>query len=155
MVNADYVNNLNIQKPSIPSSPTDISLILRDTKDFTPFPRGFSLVTPFRMYLANDVNIAARGLDDEGNAVFPPISLFAPEKRFGIRDEALNIDFKGQINHVGKKDSDSVFPMDLRSGQYDEVVSDKITADLHSITDLSQLPPINQMNWLVVIEQVD
>jgi len=155
MVNADYVNNLNIQKPSIPSSPTDISLILRDTKDFTPFPRGFSLVTPFRMYLANDVNIAARGVDDEGNAVFPPISLFAPEKRFGIRDEALNIDFKGQINHVGKKDSDSVFPMDLRSGQYDEVVSDKITADLHSITDLSQLPPINQMNWLVVIEQVD
>ena len=155
MVNADYVNNINISKPNIPSLSTDISLILRDTKDFTPFPRGFSLVTPFRLYLANDVNIAARGEDDEGNPVYPPISLFAPEKRFGIRDEALNIDFKGQINHVGKKNSDSVFPMDLRSGMYEEVDTDKISADLHSITDLNQLPPINQMNWLVVIEQVD
>lgn len=155
MVNADYVNNPNVRKPSIPSLGTDISLILRDTRDFTPFTRGFSLVTPFRMYLANDVNIAARGIDDEGEPVFPPISLFAPEKRFGIRDEALNIDFKGQINHVGKKNSDSVFPMDLRSGMYDEVVTEKLKADLYSITDLSQLPPINQMNWLVVIEQVD
>jgi hypothetical protein len=35
------------------------------------------------------------------------------------------------------------------------VSTNKIEADLYSITDPDQLPPITQMNWLVVIEQVD
>ena len=65
----------------------------------------------------------------------------------------MNIEFKGQINHIGNNSSSNVRLMDLRSGINDEVISDNIQADLHSISDLSQLPPINQMNWLVVIEE--
>ena len=153
-VNANYRDNVNINKPNIPSLSTDISLILRDTKDFTSYTKGFSLVTSFRMYLANDVNVVASGVDGGGNEIFPPISLFAPEKRFGVREEAINIDFKGQINHVGKDGTNEVRPLDLISGVGDEVIADNIQADLHSITDISQLPPINQMNWLVVIEEL-
>jgi hypothetical protein len=153
MVNANYRDNVSINKPNIPSLSSDISLVLRGTKDLTPFPTGFSLVTPFRMYLANDVNIVSNGVDSGENEIFPPLSLFAPEKRFGVREEAMNIEFKGQINHIGNNSSSNVRLMDLRSGINDEVISDNIQANLHSISDLSQLPPINQMNWLVVIEE--
>jgi hypothetical protein len=67
----------------------------------------------------------------------------------------MNIALKGQINHAGKDRSSAVRPLDLRSGADDEVSTNKIEADLYSITDPDQLPPITQMNWLVVIEQVD
>ncbi|NIP96445.1 MAG: hypothetical protein GWO24_24640, partial [Akkermansiaceae bacterium] len=63
-------------------------------------------------------------------------------------------DFAGQLNYVGKDDTSPVRPLDLRSGIDDEVIANNIQADLHSISDVSQLPPINQMNWLVVIEEV-
>ena len=155
MINANYRDNIRISKPNIPSLSTDISLILRDTRDFTAFAKGFSLVTPFRMYLVNDVNITASRVDDNGKSIFPPISLFTPEKRFGIRDKAMNIALKGQINHTGKNRSNAVRPLDLRSGADDQVSTNKIEADLYSITDPDQLPPITQMNWLVTIEQVD
>jgi hypothetical protein len=155
IVNANYRDNATIARPNIPSLSTDISVVLRDTKDLTGFTKGFSLVTPFRMYLANDVNIVASGTDTSGNSIYPPLSLFAPEKRFGVREEAINIEFKGQINHIGKGSNSAVRPLDLRSGVDDEVIAENIQAELHSISDPSQLPPINQMNWLVVIEQVE
>ncbi|MDG2486897.1 MAG: hypothetical protein P8M65_04245 [Roseibacillus sp.] len=155
MVNANYRDNIRILKPNIPSLPTDIALILRDTKDFTSFSTGFSLVTPLRTYLVNDVNIVPRGIDTQGQEVFPPISLFIPEKRFGIRDQPMNITLKGQVNHVGKDSDQNARPLDLRSGANDEVLAGKIKAELYSITEPEQLPPISQMNWLIVIEQVD
>ncbi len=154
-MNANYRdNNLKVTRPSIPSLATDTALILRGAKDLTSYPLGFSLVTPFRMYLANDINIVSSGTDAAGNELFPPLSLFAPEKRFGMREQAINIDFAGQLNYVGKDDTSPVRPLDLRSGIDDEVIANNIQADLHSISDVSQLPPINQMNWLVVIEEV-
>ncbi len=155
MVNANYRDNIRILKPNIPSLPTDIALILRDTKDFTSFSTGFSLVTPLRTYLVNDVNVVPRGIDTQGQEVFPPISLFTPEKRFGIRDHPMSITLKGQVNHVGKDSDQNARPLDLRSGANDEVLAGKIKAELYSITEPEQLPPISQMNWLVVIEQVD
>ena len=112
-------------------------------------------MTPFRTYLVNDVNIVPRGLDAQGQEVFPPISLFTPEKRFGIRDQPMNITLKGQVNHVGKDSDQNARPLDLRSGANDEVLAGKIKAELYSITEPEQLPPISQMNWLVVIEQLD
>ena len=155
MVNANYRDNVRVLKPNIPSLSSDIALIMRDTKDFTPFSSGFSLVTPFRTYLVNDVNIVPMDTDSQGRDVFPPISLFTPEKRFGIRDQPMNITLKGQVNHVGKGSDQNARPLDLRSGANDEVLAGKIKADLYSITTPEQLPPISQMNWLVVIEQVD
>ncbi len=155
MVNANYRDNIRVRKPNIPSLSTDIALVLRDTRDLTSFSNGFSLVTPFRTYLVNDVNIVARGIGAQGQEVFPALSLFTPEKRFGIRDQPMNITLKGQVNHVGKDSDQNARPLDLRSGANDEVLAGKIKADLYSITEPEQLPPISQMNWLVVIEQVD
>lgn len=157
IVNSNYPANALVQKPNIPSQSTDLSLILRDSKDFSAFPKGFSLVSPYRLYLANDVNVVSNGgVDANGNPTFPPISLFAPEKRFGVRDEAIHIDFEGQINQIGDEGSTGTArPLDLRSGIDDEVISNNISADLYSITTPDQIPPINQMNWLVVIERVN
>lgn len=156
IVNSNYPANALVQQPNIPSQSTDISLILRDSKDFTDFPKGFSLVSPYRLYLANDVNVVSNGTDAGGNPSFPPISLFAPEKRFGVRNEAINIDFEGQINQIGDEGSTATArPLDLRSGVDDEVISNNISADLYSITTPDQIPPINQMNWLIVIERVN
>ena len=154
VVNANYRDNINVNRPNIPSLSTDTSLILRDAEDLTGFPKGFSMVSPLRMYLANDVNIISTGTDASGNSIFPPLSLFAPEKRFGVRRAAINIDFEGQLNYLGKDEAAPVRPLDLRSGVDDEVIADNIRAELYSISDISQLPPINQMNWLIVIEEV-
>lgn len=63
------------------------------------------------------------GISDKGKSIYPAIALLAPERRFGVRDEAINIDFRGQINHVGKDGSNGVRPLDLRSGVDNEIVS--------------------------------
>ena len=149
-VSADYLSNTDISQPNIPSAPNDIALVLRETDDFTGFPSGFSLVSPFRLYLADDVNIVPTVA---GGTTYPPISLFAPEKRFGLRTNPMEIEFEGQLNHL-TKESSTINPLDLKSGRDETVVPSNITANLFRIADPAQLPPINQMNWLVVIEEV-
>lgn len=111
-------------------------------------------MTPFRTYLANDVNITATGTDVSGNPVYPPLSLFTPEKRFGVKDDAVEIAFEGQLNYLGKDEAAPIRPLDLKSGMNDDIVPENIQANLFSISDPSQLPPVNQMNWLVTIEEV-
>jgi hypothetical protein len=154
LVNANYRDNANIMPPNIPSLSTDLCLVLRDTRDLSMFTNGFSLVTPFRMYLASDVNLVPAGTGPSGEEVFPPLSLFAPEKRFGVRKEPITIRFDGQINHVGQNANLAARPLDLPSGQNEDVLSDNIFANLYSIKSPAELPPINQMNWLIVIEEV-
>ena len=149
-VSADYLTNPDITQPNIPSAPNDLALVLRETDDFTDFTSGFSMVSPFRLYLADDVNLepfTAGGTD------YPPLSLFAPEKRFGLRTNPMQIEFDGQLNHLTKEAS-TINPLDLKSGRDETVVPTNITANLYEIADPADLPPINQMNWLVVIEEV-
>lgn len=152
MVNANYLSNVNVKKPNIPSLATDTVFFLRNTNDLTMFPKGFSLVTPYRLYVVNDVNLISSGTDASGNPTYPPVSIFAPEKRFGIKNNAVEISFDGQLNYLGK--SGSTRPLDLISGSGNEIVPENIRANLFSISDPSQLPPIAQMNWLVTIEEV-
>ena len=154
MVGANYLDNVNIQKPNIPSLASDTVLFLRDTYDLTMFPDGFSMVTPYRLYIVNDVNLTPSGTDLDGNNVYPPVSIFAPEKRFGIKNNAVEILFDGQLNYVGKNSSSTIRPLDLVSGENEEIVPENIRANLFSISDPSELAPITQMNWLVTIEEV-
>ncbi|NNC89850.1 MAG: hypothetical protein HKN82_15440 [Akkermansiaceae bacterium] len=164
-VNVNYIDSVNAVRPNIPSLATDLCVILRDSKDLTTappdglgfvkgFPKGFSLVSPMRLYIADDVNVVPSGVDGSGNPIYPPISLFAPEKRFGVQRDSVNIDFEGQLNYLGKDSSAPIRPLDLKSGVDETVVPDKIRANLFTINSASQLPPITQMNWLVVIEEV-
>jgi hypothetical protein len=82
------------------------------------------------------------------------VSIFAPEKRFGIKTNAVEISFDGQLNYLGKGKADATRPLDLVSGEGEEIVPENIQANLFSISDPSELPPITQMNWLVTIEEV-
>ena len=91
MVNANYRDNIRIRKPNIPSLSTDVALVLRDTRDFTSFSTGFSLVTPFRTYLVNDVNIVPRGLDAQGQVVFRAVAGLGAELGGGVRGRGLGI----------------------------------------------------------------
>lgn len=154
LVDANYRDNANIWRPNIPSLSEDISLIIRNSKDLTAFTKGFSMVTPFRMYLAGDLNQVSSGTGPTGDAVYPPVSLFAPEKRFGLRKEEMEIRFAGQLNELRKDGGGTTHILDLPSGENEVVDSDNIHANLFTIDDPSQLPPINHMNWLVVIEEV-
>jgi hypothetical protein len=154
LVNANYRDNADITRPNIPSLASDMCLILRGSRDISMFPKGFSLVTPLRMYLASDVNLVPTGTDAAGRPTYPPLSLFSPETRFGIRKDPITIRVAGQINHLGKDQSALARPGDLQSGENEEVVPGNIYADLYSITTPAQIPPVNQMNWLIVLEEV-
>jgi len=154
VLSANYRDNANIIKPNIPYTSADNIFILRDAADLTAYTNGFSLVSPFRMYVANDVNIVPSGVDLAGAPVYPPLSLFSPSHRFGIKDNPVEVLSEGQLNYLGKNGSSPVRPLDMKSGKNDEIVPENIRANLFSIKDPSQLPPVNQMNWLVTIEEV-
>ena len=159
-INPDYVNNPNIQKPSFPANPNDMGLLLFDSRDLTTYTRGFSLVTNLRMIIADDVNVTpttppAGVTLAAGESYYPPFSLFAPEKRYGDSTAALRIEVAGQLGSLAKGGNNPVHIGDLKSGASDEVVADNITADLRPITHPGALPPINIMNWMVVIREIN
>lgn len=153
-INPDYVNNPDIQKPSFPAEDTDIGLLLLDSSDMTDYTKGFSLVTNLRMIIADDVNVTASSTLDTGDSIYPPLSLFAPEKRYGDSTEAMEIEIAGQLGALTQSDDSPVRIGDLKSGASDEVIADNISADLKPITHPSELPPINMMNWMVVIREI-
>ncbi|MBT8044232.1 MAG: hypothetical protein KJO79_04715, partial [Verrucomicrobiae bacterium] len=49
---------------------------------------------------------------------------------------------------------DPVRIVDLKSGVAEQIVPENITANLTSINHPSALPPINLMNWMVVIREI-
>ena len=56
-MNVDYINNLDINKPSFPSIADDLAVMLIEARDLTAFTDGFSLVTNMRLIFTDDVNI--------------------------------------------------------------------------------------------------
>jgi|GEM_PF-2707513 len=45
-------------------------------------------------------------------------------------------------------------PLDMKSGSDDAVHIDSIAADLSPLRSPAELPPVHQINWLVVIEEI-
>jgi hypothetical protein len=146
--------------PSIPAAEADMAVSLRGGKDLTPYTRGFSLVSRYRVYIADTLNAvpaatpANAGLP-AGHVYYPPLSIFAPEKRFG---ESLSIDqpveLSGQINSLKTSATDTVNPLEFMSGDDERIASNKIDANLTSLKSPAELPPIHLMNWLITIEEV-
>jgi hypothetical protein len=138
----------------LPDLPSNLPLIIRGSRNLTIFPKGFSLVTPLTVYVAEDLNIVPSlpGLGDTER--FPPFSLFSPDFRFGFRDDAVDIKFGGQLNYIGSTEDGPINPLDLRSGRDLEVNPDRITANFTSISDPGQIPPVYQISWLVTIQEV-
>lgn len=149
-----------MQPPSNPSVETDACVTLRGGRDMTPFPEGFSVVTDLRLYIAETMNdVATTPPANSGlplNAeYYPPISLFAPEKRFG---ESLSIDhpvtIRGQLSTLKTEDSDTFNPLELIMADENRVANDLLAADLISLRSPAELPPIHMMNWMVTIEEI-
>ena len=159
-INPDYVNNPKIQKPSFPAASDDMAMLLKDSHDMTTYTAGFSLVTNLRMIIADDVNIVPTsppaGLTlAPGENHFPPVSFYAPEKRYGDSTSALKIEIAGQLGSLASDRNTAVHIGDLKSGAAEEVISNNITADLKPINHPGALPPINMMNWMVAIREVN
>lgn len=146
-VNADYTQ-LNVRKPSIPSLPTDIGLILRGGRDLSSFTTGFSLVTNFRLYLDDDFNVVKGG-----SGKYPPASLFAPEQRYGANADPWNVNVTGQLGSFASDTGGPVHLMDFKTGSGSQMDTSKIRANLAVITDPANLPPIYAMNWLTIVQE--
>ena len=161
VVNVDYTTATGstlLTKPSIPCTDLDYGLILKECTNMTSFTTGFSLVTNLRTYIGEDFNIVQAtppaGYTPASGVYYPPCSLFAPEKRFGVDTDPFSVKVGGQIGSVA---SDSVTtpirPLDSKTVSGATLASSRITVNLRPIVHPAELPPITMMNWLVVLEE--
>lgn len=149
-----------VVQPSIPSLSTDMAVSIRGGSDLSAFTNGWSLVTRYRVYIAgtlNNVPVAApanSGLP-AGHVFYPPLSIFAPEKRFGeLLTVSHPIELRGQLNSLKTGATDEVNPLEFMSGGDTRVAGNELRATLSSLKSPAELPPVFLMNWLVTIEEV-
>ena len=162
VVNVDYNTNFGTStcplQPSIPCADTDPAVILQECADLTSFPKGFSLVTNLRTYIGEDFNVfpapPPAGYTPASGQFFPPCSIFAPEKRYGVVANPLGVDIKGQIGSLASDTNTTpVRPLDSKNMSEIAIGSSHITVNLRPIVHPCELPPITMMNWLVVLEE--
>lgn len=146
--------------PSIPSLETDTAVTLRGGKDLTAFTAGFSLVSRYRVYISDSLNAIPTTVPSNaglpsGSVFYPPLSIFAPEKRFGESLTVRNpVEVSGQISSLKTGDGETINPLEFRDGSDTRVAASQINADLKTISSPAELPPIHMMNWLVTIEEI-
>jgi len=128
---------------------------LSSFKDSAGVPVGFSLVVNKTLIIDGDVNTT-----DE------PLSIFSKKTRYGSRYyKDLKIAFEGQLGSNAKNtENTAVDIVDLKiTGNDEDIIEDgvvdeddfgDVTATLKPITTIAELPPINMMNWMVVIQEV-
>lgn len=168
VVNVDYTTatgSILLTKPSIPCMDADYGVILKECGNLTPFTKGFSLVTNLRLYIGDDFNTTLfkdasptvgipAGYNGTAATYYPPCSLFAPEKRYGVDVDPYAINFSGQIGSLASEtDTNPVRPLDSKKSSGVAFGSSNITVNLKPITHPADLPPIYMMNWLVLIEE--
>jgi len=170
VVNVDYTN----LGPTYPVAPridpcqdTDYALILQECGDLTAFSKGFSLVTNLRTYIGDDFNITEDTTPPTGftpvagEKYYPPCSLFAPEKRYGVEVDPYGVNMGGQIGSLRKgdkvnsaeSDPTMVRPLDSKNKSGTAMGADRIRVNLKPIRHPAELPPVTMMNWLVVLEE--
>lgn len=147
----------SVRTHTFPSSPLDMGVVLRGGANLTAFTKGFSLVTDVRLFFADDLNTVTTtpppgsGLT---GAFYPPLSIFAPEKRWGVTSAPRIVRFRGQLGSLDSGSGEMLRPLDLRTGGTDEVAG-VMDAVLSGLTSPAQLPPITFPNWLLTIEEVN
>ncbi|WP_411847016.1 hypothetical protein AAFN60_06030 [Roseibacillus persicicus] len=148
----------DVAKPSFPSANDDVALLIKASEDLSAYTNGLTIITPLRVYFADNFN-AVPTTPPAGSGItgdwYPPVSVYAPEKRFGIQDTSGAIDIQGQIGVLPSDSvSSEVHPLDLKDGGTDTVDSNSINVNLTSIQQVEDLPPVNSMSWLTVIQEV-
>jgi len=157
VVNVDHKAGLYVRKPSYPCAESDLGLVLGESGNLTKFTTGFSLVTNLRMYIGGDFNNVA-GTPPSGYRgqlpYYPPSSLFAPEKRFGVQNTPLTVALEGQVGSLASENAvDPVRPLDVFGIVSEPIDPSRATVNLKPITDPDDLPPIMMTNWLILLEE--
>lgn len=150
-----------VDKASYPSIPSDTALLIYKSADLTAFTNGLTIVTPYRVYFGdnfNDVPLVpapAGAVTDASGNWYPPVSVYAPEKRFGIQNTSGDIEIAGQVGYLpSDTETTTINPLDLKDGGTDTVSPSSISAELKSISRVEDLPPVNAMNWLTTIVEI-
>ena len=155
----DPAANPTVRQAVFPSTSGEMAVVIREAEDLSPYTKGFSLVTNCRLYIGDSMNTVAipapsgAGLP-AGKLFYPPLSLYAVEKRYGTSTEERRVQFDGQLTSLNNNESEMFNPVDLKSGTYDSVDPSRIQAQLHKLVSPAELPPIFLMNWLVTIEEI-
>jgi hypothetical protein len=159
-INVDYsaTGSTIPTKPSIPTTANDYGVILQECANLTDFTKGFSLVTNLRLYIGDDFNIVPTsppaGYTPPTGVFYPPCSLFAPERRYGVDFDPFAIEFSGQMGSVASDTiTTPVRPLDAKGVSGTAVASNRIKINLSTIRHPAELPPIFMMNWLILLEE--
>lgn len=157
-INVDYVNSTNLTKPNIPCTENDYGVIIQECADLRAFTTGFSLVTNLRLHIGDDFNTfpttPPAGYIPPSGVFYPPASLFAPEKRYGVDFDPFAIEHTGQIGSVAADNAaNPIRPLDATAVSGNSLGANRITVNLSPITHPLELPPITMMNWLILIEE--
>ncbi len=154
---ADPLTVLPISDPPLPDH---MAIIIRKGQNLTPFTAGLSLVSPHRIYVGDDLNVtpasaapAGSGLP-VGSVYYPPLSIFAAELRIGTTSAIRPFDLHGQVSTLTQTGSGTWSPVDIKSGSDEAIHADSIAAELKPLASPAELPPVHQMNWLIVIEEI-
>jgi hypothetical protein len=150
---------LIVKSLASPPDDVDMSVIIRKGKDLTSFTAGLSIVAPLRVYVGDDLNeVPAAVPNGSGLATtaeyYPPLSIFSAELRIGTTTFNRPFEHHGQIMTLRSGGTDVWQPLDVKSGSDDTVHTDTIAADLKPLQSPAELPPVHQMNWLIVIEEI-
>ncbi len=148
-----------IRPPSEQVQAEDMCVILRKGKDLRDYVRGLSVIAPMRLYIGDDLNAeplpipAGSGLDPAA-PFYPPLSLFSAELRYGTVAFNRPVAHVGRIGTLTAGSTAAWQPLELRSGSDDGVHAADIDADLQPLRSPAELPPVYQMNWLIVLEEL-
>lgn len=143
-----------------PPAADDMCVIIRKGRDLTNYTNGLSIVAPLRVYVGDDLNDVPMAAPPAGSGMagtdefYPPLSIFAAELRIGTTAVNRLVEHRGQIGTLTKGAGTSWSPLDIKLGSDDAVHTENISADLSPLRSPAELPPIHQMNWLVVIEEI-
>jgi hypothetical protein len=168
VVNVDYstaTGSVNLSKPVIPCVDFDpvngkhqYGLILQECADLTSFTKGFSLVSNLRTYIGDDFNIVPMTPPADYSPpglYYPPVSLFVPERRYGVEVDPFAVKVDGQMGSLASEtDADPVRPMDSKTVSGGALAASRITVNLKPIRHPAELPPVTMMNWLLVLEEM-
>jgi hypothetical protein len=151
---------LTILPAANPPLPDTMAVIIRKGQDLNDFTNGLSIVSPLRVYVGDDLNITPAAAPPAGSALdpaalyYPPLSIFAGELRVGTTSAIRPFQLHGQVSTLASGGTGAWKPMDMKSGSDDAVHTDSIAAELKPLSSPADLPPVHQMNWLVVIEEI-
>lgn len=160
VVNVDYTTATGstlLSKPTIPCTDLDYGLIIQECADLTSFTKGFSLVSNLRTFIGDDFNVVPATPPagyTSTEPFYPPLSLFVPEKRYGVEIDAYAVDLSGQIGSLASDtEANPVRPLDSKTLSGTSLGSSQITVNLRPIRHPAELPPVTMMNWLIVLEE--